>query len=71
MYGKVARYFLTNLVLSTKKLFHEQAIASVHIQNLWDIKWSDLGLRKAVGFFYSSILEQPQQTGLVKIGIKL
>ncbi|MDB5013652.1 MAG: Outer rane cobalamin receptor protein [Daejeonella sp.] len=70
-YGDVSGYFLTNLVLSTKKVFHDRVSASVRIQNLFDTKWLDPGFRTADGFLYSTVLEQPQRTGLVKIGIKL
>ncbi|MDB5121762.1 MAG: Outer rane cobalamin receptor protein [Sphingobacteriales bacterium] len=70
-YGDVSGYFLTNLVLSTKKVFHDRVNASVRIQNLFNTKWLDPGFRTADGFLFSTVLEQPERTGLVKIEITL
>ncbi len=68
-YGPVAGYFLTNCVLSTKKLFDYRVTASINIRNVFNTKWLDPGFRTADGFIFSTVLEQPGVNGLFKIGI--
>lgn len=70
-YGRVAGYFLTNCVISTKELFNTGITASLNIHNLFNTKWLDPGIRTADGFLFSTVLEQPGINGLFKIGIKL
>ena len=70
-YGPVDGYFLTNLVVSTAKLFNTGVTASFNIHNLFNAKWLDPGFRTADGFLYSTVLEQPGINGLFKIGINL
>ncbi len=68
-YKDIRSYFLTNLVISTRKIFKERVTASINIHNLFDTKWIDPGFRTADGSLYSTVLEQPGINGLFKIGI--
>lgn len=70
-YGTIKEYFLTNLVISSGKLFKERITASLNIHNLFNTKWLDPGFRTADGRNYSTVLEQPGINGLFKIGISL
>jgi iron complex outermembrane receptor protein len=70
-YGPVAGYFLTNLVLSTGKIFDKRISASVAVHNLFNTRWLDPGFRTADGVLYSTVLEQPRRTGTFKISITL
>jgi iron complex outermembrane receptor protein len=70
-YGPVGGYFLTNCVLTTKELFNKGITASFNVRNVFNTKWLDPGFRTADGFLFSTVLEQPGITGLLKIGIKL
>jgi outer membrane receptor for ferrienterochelin and colicins len=70
-YGPVAGYFLTNCVISTKELFNKGITASLNIDNVFNTKWLDPGIRTADGFLFSTVLEQPGVNGLFKIGIRL
>ncbi|HET6995666.1 MAG TPA: TonB-dependent receptor [Chitinophagaceae bacterium] len=70
-YGPVKGYFLTNLFISTGKLFKERITASLNIHNLFNTQWLDPGFRTADGKLYSTVLEQPGINGLFKIGITL
>ena len=70
-YGPVDGYALTNLVISTRKLFHDRITASLNIHNLFNAKWLDPGFRNADGSLYSTVLEQPGVNGIFKIGLSL
>jgi outer membrane receptor for ferrienterochelin and colicins len=70
-YGPVKGYLLTNLVISTEKLFKNRITASLNIHNLFNTKWLDPGFRTADGSLYSTVLEQPGINGFFKIGLSL
>jgi outer membrane cobalamin receptor len=70
-YGPVKGYVLSNLVISTPKLFDSKVTVSFSIHNLFNTKWLDPGFRTADGLLYSTVLEQPGINGLVKIGVHL
>ena len=70
-YGPVDGYILTNLVISTEKLFDKRVSASINIRNLFNVNYLDPGFRSADGFIYSTVLEQPGINGLFKIGVNL
>lgn len=70
-YGPVAGYFLTNVVLSTGKIFDKRISASIAIHNLFNTRWLDPGFRTADGLLYATVLEQPRRTGTFKICITL
>jgi outer membrane receptor for ferrienterochelin and colicins len=67
-YGDVGGYFLTNLVISTHKLYNNKVTVSLNIRNLFNVKWLDPGLRAGDGMLLPTVLEQPGITGLFKIG---
>src|SRR5258705_6459771 len=46
-YGPVDGYFLTNLVISTEKLFDKRLNASINIRNLFNTSYLDPGFRSA------------------------
>ncbi len=69
--GKVDGYFLTNLVISTKKLFDNRVSASLNIRNLFNQTYLDPGIRSADGNLFSTALEQPGINGLFKISLIL
>ncbi len=70
-FGPVPGYFLTNCNISTGKLFNKNITASFNIHNIFDVKWLDPGFRTADGFLYSTVLEQPGRTCLIKISVDL
>ena len=70
-YGPVKGYFLTNLTVSTEKIFNNRITVSLNIHNLFNVKWLDPGFRTADGFLYATVLEQPGSSGLIKIGVNL
>ena len=70
-YGPVKGYFLTNLTLTTQKLFDKRINASISIRNLFGTNYLDPGIRSADGYIYSTVLEQPGINGLFKIGVNL
>jgi len=69
--GKVGDYFVTNLVISTTKLFHNHVSASLNIRNLTDREYIDPGIRSADGNLFSTVLEQPGINGFFKISVSL
>ena len=69
--GKVDGYFITNLVLSTNKLFNNRVSASISIRNLWNQTYYDPGIRTADGNFYATVNDQPGINGLFKINVSL
>ncbi len=70
-YGPVKGYFLTNCTLSTERFFNNRISASISVHNLFDVKYLDPGFRSADGAIYSTVLEQPGITGLVKVCLHL
>jgi outer membrane receptor for ferrienterochelin and colicins len=64
-------YFLGNLVLTTKKFYQNRVSASVNIQNVFNEGYFDPGVRTADGILYSTVLEQPGRTLLLKITVNL
>lgn len=69
--GEVNGYFLTNLVISTKKLFDNRVSASLNIRNLFNQTYLDPGIRAADGNLFSTVLEQPGINGLFKISVNI
>lgn len=69
--GKVDGYFVTNLVISTKKLFDDRVSASLNIRNLFNQTYLDPGIRAADGNLFSTVLEQPGINGLFKISVTI
>lgn len=70
-HGPVDGYFLTNVTLSSERLFDKRVNASIIIRNLFDVKYLDPGFRTADGAVYSTVLEQPGINCMVKFGISL
>ena len=70
-YGAVDGYFITNLVLTTHKFFQNRVYASFSVKNLFNVNYLDPGPRSADGLLYSTVLEQPGITGILKIGVSL
>ena len=68
-HGNVDGYFLTNLVISTNKLFNNRVTASINIRNLFNVSYLDPGLRAGDGNILPTVLDQPGLTGLFKIGV--
>lgn len=68
-YGEVPGYFLTGVSLNTRKLFDGRVGAGINVQNLMNVKWLDPGFRTADGFLFSTVLEQPGRTGLLKFSL--
>ncbi|MGV3685396.1 MAG: TonB-dependent receptor plug domain-containing protein [Daejeonella sp.] len=68
-YGAVSGYFLTHLNLKTRKLFNDRVSASLNIRNLFDVEWLDPGFRTADGFLFSTVLEQPGRTTMLKVEV--
>lgn len=69
--GKVKEYFITNLVISTNKLFNKRVSASLNIRNLFNQTYYDPGIRTTDGNFYPTVNEQPGINGLFKISLSL
>jgi outer membrane receptor for ferrienterochelin and colicins len=69
--GKVDGYFVTNLVISAKKLFDNRVSASFNIRNLFNQTYYDPGIRAADGNLFSTVLEQPGINGLFKITVSI
>ena len=67
-YGPVDGYFITNLTITTRKFFQNRVYASFSVKNLFGFTYLDPGARTADGFLYSTVLEQPGITGIIKIG---
>lgn len=70
-YGAVDGYFLTHLNFRTRALFNERVTATLHINNLFNTFWLDPGFRTADGFLFSTVLEQPKRTGMLKVAVRL
>ncbi|SKB51620.1 Outer membrane cobalamin receptor protein [Daejeonella lutea] len=70
-YGSVDGYFLTHLNFRTRALFNERVTASLNIHNLFNTEWLDPGFRTADGFLFSTVLEQPRRTGMLKVAVRL
>jgi len=68
-YGSVDGYFLTHLNFKTRKLFNDRVSASLNINNLFNTQWLDPGFRTADGFLYSTVLEQPGRTAMLKVAV--
>lgn len=68
-YGTVDGYFLTHLNFRTRPLFNERVTATLNINNLFNTSWLDPGVRTADGFLYSTVLEQPKRTAMLKIAV--
>lgn len=66
-YGPVDGYFVTNCVITTHKFFNDHFYISLTVKNLFDSKYLDPGIRTADGILYSTVLEQPRITGILKI----
>jgi outer membrane receptor protein involved in Fe transport len=70
--GKISGYFVTNLVISTNKLFDNRVSASLNIRNLFNQTYYDPGIRIANGkTLYPTVVDQPGINGLFKISITL
>lgn len=69
--NKVGAYFVTNLVISTDKIFDGRISASINIRNLFNQTYFDPGIRFANGELFSTVLEQPGINALFKVGIHL
>lgn len=69
--AKVNGYFISNLVLSTKKLVDNRVSASLIIRNLFNQNYLDPGIRAAGGDIYSTVHEQPGITILFKISASI
>ena len=69
--GKVNEYFITNIVISTNKLFNKRVSASLNIRNLFNQTYYDPGIRTADGNFYPTVNDQPGISGLLKISLSL
>jgi outer membrane receptor protein involved in Fe transport len=67
----VNAYFITNLVISTNKLFNGRVSASLSIRNLFNQTYYDPGIRTADGNFYPTVNDQPGINGLFKISLSL
>ena len=68
-YGSVDGYFLTHLNFKTRKLFNDRVSASLNINNLFNTKWLDPGFRTADGFLFSTVLEQPGRSAMLKVAV--
>lgn len=68
-YGMVDGYFLTNCHFSTRKLFNDRVTASLNVKNLFDVEWLDPGFRTADGLLFSTVLEQPGRSALLKVAL--
>ncbi len=68
-YGAVDGYFLTHLNFRTRALFNERVTASLNINNLFNTLWLDPGFRTADGFLFSTVLEQPKRTAMLKVAV--
>lgn len=66
-YGPVAGYFVTNCAVTTHKFFNDHFYISLTVKNLFDVKYLDPGIRAADGNLYSTVLEQPRITAILKI----
>lgn len=64
---KVDGYALTNLALRWHKIFIKNLSATVTVNNLFDKKWEDPGIRAANGAFYATTHPQPGINGMAKI----
>jgi outer membrane receptor for ferrienterochelin and colicins len=69
--GKVNGYFITNMAITTKKLFNDHVSASLNIRNLFNQTYYDPGANSAEGNLFSTVLEQPGINGLFKINFYL
>lgn len=69
--GKIDGYFVSNLVVSTNKLFNNRVSASLNIRNITNQKYFDPGIRAADGNLFSTVLEQPGINGVFKISAYL
>jgi len=70
-HGPVAGYFLTNWTLNTQKIKHTCVSFCFEVRNVFNVTWYDPGFRAADGGTYSTELEQPGRTFLVKAKIDL
>ncbi|MFC1850969.1 TonB-dependent receptor plug domain-containing protein [candidate division CSSED10-310 bacterium] len=62
-----AGYYLTNLTLTTKKLFKNRFQASVSVDNVFDTWWEDPGIRSATGGYYGTRHPQPGRAAFVSL----
>ena len=69
--GKVDGYFISNLVISTNKLFNNRVSASLSARNLFNQTYYDPGIRTADGNFYPTVVNQPGINGLFKISVSI
>lgn len=65
--GKVDEYFITNLVITTNKLFKNKVSAGLTINNLLNHTYYDPGIGEADGNFYPTVYDQPGINVLFKI----
>jgi outer membrane receptor protein involved in Fe transport len=68
---KLDGYFVTNVVLTTRKYFENRVSASVNIRNIFNEVYLDPGMRTADGGLYSTVLEQPGRSAMFKIMVDL
>ena len=66
-HGPVDGYFVTNCAVTSHKFFNDHFYISLTVKNLFDVKYLDPGIRTADGTLYSTVLEQPRITGILKI----
>jgi outer membrane receptor for ferrienterochelin and colicins len=64
-------YTTGNLVLTTRKFYQNRVSASINIQNAFNTKYLDPGIRTADGGLYSTVMEQPGRWMLFKIKVNL
>ena len=69
--GPVAGYFLTNCTINTGKILHSGVSAGFEIRNVFNTTWYDPGFRTADGLVFSTLLEQPGRTFIIKASIDL
>jgi outer membrane receptor for ferrienterochelin and colicins len=68
---KMGGYFLTNVVLTSKKLFNNRVSVSINVKNIFNVHYLDPGIRTADGVLYSTVMEQPGINVLFKISVDL
>ncbi|TBR18793.1 MAG: TonB-dependent receptor [Chitinophagaceae bacterium] len=68
---KIKGYSSSNLNIKTRAFFNDRVSASVRIDNLFDRKYYDPGVRAANGNFYPTVMEQPGIRGFIRLDLYL
>lgn len=64
-------YWITNVAISTRKLFQKHVEARITVNNLFDEDYHDPGIRSATGAYYATSHPQPGRSATVQLVFSL